>query len=256
MERFDFQSWMPGAFEGKPFGAGELEALEEEAGVGRCVVMPEARHKPDNDGLAARIEGRRRMVGCAAVNPLLGEEAVQELERAVLELGFRGLRLFPVEHGFPMDGGAVEPVLDKARELRVPVTLDGCRDNCEPARIASAAARFPEVPFIVDVGFRPSAPPASMKVPLPPEGRIAETAREVPNVYLGLTAMAAVELYCIKRLMGVCGPEKLVFGSNAPWGLPRLAVRGFEMVRLPRHQEEAVLGGTLAALYRLTGGET
>ena len=256
MERIDFQSWMPGAFDGRPFGPADLEALEEEAGVGRFVVMPEARHRPDNDGLAARIEGRSRMVGCAAVNPLFGGEAVEELERAVLELGFRGLRLFPADHGFPMDGEAVDPVLDKARELGIPVTVDGCREGCEPARIAAAASRFPEVPFIVDVGFRPSAPPASMRVPLPPEGRIAETAREIPNLYLGLTAMAAVELYCIKRLMGVCGPEKLIFGSNAPYGLPRLAVQGFELVRLPRHQEEAVLGGTLASLYRLSGGET
>ena len=254
MERIDFQSWMPGAFDGEPFGPGDLEALEEEAGVGRCVVMPGAGQRPDNAGLAARIEGRPRIIGCAAVNPLLGEEAVEELERAVRQLGFRGLRLFPADHGFAMDGEAVEPVLDKARELGVPVTVDGCRENCEPARIAAAAGRFPEVPFIVDVGFRPSAPPASMEVPLPPEGRIAETARDTANVYLGLTAMAAVELYCIKRLMGVCGPEKLIFGSNAPWGLPRLAVRGFRLVGWPRHQEEAVLGGTLAALYRISGG--
>ncbi len=255
MERIDFQSWMPGAFDGKPFGPGDLEALQEEAAVGRCVVMPEAEDRPDNDGLAARIRGRARMVGCASVNPRLGAQAVEELERAVVELGFRGLRLFPADHGYPVDGGEVDPVLDKARELGIPVTVDGCRENCEPARIAAGAARFPEVPFIVDVGFRPSAPPASMQVPLPPEGRIAETARETPNLYLGLTAMAAVELYCIKRLMGVCGPEKLVFGSNAPWGLPRLAVRGFEMVRLPRRQEEAVLGGTLAALYGISGEE-
>ena len=254
MERIDFQGWMPDAFDGKPFGPGDLVALEEEAGVGRCVVMPGAEDRPDNDGLAARIEGRSCMVGCAAVNPLLGGEAVEELERSVRDLGFRGLRLFPADHGFPMDGEAVDPVLDKARELGIPVTVDGCREGCEPARIAAAATRFSEVPFIVDVGFRPSAPPASMRVPLPPEGRIAETAREAPNVYLGLTAMAAVELYCIKRLMGVCGPEKLIFGSNAPWGLPRLAVRGFRLVRLPRRQEEAVLGGTLTALYGISGG--
>ena len=62
-----------------------------------------------------------------------------------------------------------------------------------------------------------------MKVPLPAEGRIAETARQTPNLYLGLTAMAAVELYCIKRLMGVCGPRKLVFGSNAPLRHPAVS---------------------------------
>ena len=118
MERIDFQGWMPDAFDGKPFGPGDLVALEEEAGVGRCVVMPGAEDRPDNDGLAARIAGRPRMVGCAAVNPRLGEEAVEELERAVRDLGFRGLRLFP----------AVEA---KGPEWDVAVTGVSCRQQVE-----------------------------------------------------------------------------------------------------------------------------
>ena len=251
--RTDFQTYLPSTYDGKPFGPEELSALEDEAQVDRCVVMPEAQTRPDNAGLAARIEGSPNLVGCAALNPTVGSEAVDELERAILQWGFRGLRLFPSAHGYPVDGDVVDPLLHKARDLGVPVTLDGCLHNCSPVQVGAVAGRYPEVNFIVDVGFRPSAPPVTMKVPLPAEGRIAETALQTPNLYLGLTAMAAVELYCIKRLMGVCGPRKLVFGSNAPYGIPLFAVRGFQLVRLSEPEEEAVLGGTLANLYRLSG---
>ena len=138
-----------------------------------------------------------------------------------------------------------------ARDLGVPVTVDGCRENCAPVQIARMAGWFPEVPVIVDVGFRPGAPPASLGQALPPEGRIAETAVETPNIYLGLTAMAAVELYLIKRLLTVVGPERLVFGSNAPYGIPTIAVEGFRLAQLGGQVEEGILGETLRQLYRL-----
>jgi predicted TIM-barrel fold metal-dependent hydrolase len=114
------------------------------------------------------------------------------------------------------------------------------------------AGWFPEVPVIVDVGFRPSAPPASLGQALPAEGRIAETALETPNIYLGLTAMAAVELYLIKRLLTVVGAERLIFGSNAPYGIPAIAVEGFRLAQLGDSVEEGVLGETLRQLYRLS----
>lgn len=250
--RFDFQTYLPQLYDGEPFGPAELTALEDEVGVERFVVVPEAAVQPDNSGLAQRLKDQPRAVGCAAVNPALGDGAVAEFERAVGELGFRGLRLFPADHGYPVDGELVRPLMEKARDLGVPVTVDGCREHCAPLQIARMAGWFPEVPVIVDVGFRPSAPPASLGQALPAEGRIAETALETPNIYLGLTAMAAVELYLIKRLLTVVGAERLIFGSNAPYGIPAIAVEGFRLAQLGDSVEEGVLGETLRQLYRLS----
>ncbi len=251
--RIDFQSYLPDSYDERPFGPDELRVLQDEAQVKRCVVMPAPQPQPDNAGLAARIRDQPEMIGCAAVNPTKGAQAVDDLQQAVSEWGFKGLRLYPASHGYDLDGEVVDPVLDKARALGIPVTVDGCRDHCAPRQVGAVAARFPDVSFIVDVGFRPSAPPAAMRVPLPAEGRIAETAQQTANVYLGLTPMVTVELYCIKRLMGVCGPQKLLFGSNAPYGVPLLGVRGFQLVNLPAQEEAAILGGTLANLYGLNG---
>ena len=249
--RVDFQTYMPRIYDGKPFGPKDLMALEDEAGVEQFVVMPEISPHPDNAGLAKRIKNNPRMIGCAAVNPALGDEAVAEFERSVRELGFKGLRLYPMLDGYPIDGKIVQPLLEKARDLGVPVTVDGCSENCMPVQIAAAARWFPEVPIIVDVGFRPAAPPVSLGLPPPPDGLIADVARESPNIYLGLTALAAAELYLIKRILGAIGTDRLVFGSNAPSGIPFLAVGGIQLARLGDAAEKAILGGTLRRIYKL-----
>jgi predicted TIM-barrel fold metal-dependent hydrolase len=133
----------------------------------------------------------------------------------------------------------------------VPVTTESCGENAWPVQIGRIAERFPDVNFIADIGFRPLAPPVSLGFDPPAEGRIADVARERPNVYLGLTAMAAVETYLIKRLLGAVGPEKLVFGSNAPSGLPRFAAGGIRRAGLGEKAERAILGETLGRLYGL-----
>ncbi len=140
----DFETFLPGEFDGLPFGPKGLEALADEAGVGRSLVFPETIRRPDNPGLAKRIKAHPRLIGCASVNPALGgEEAARELEMSVKDLGFRGVRLSPTLHRYPLDADIVLPVLAKARELRVPVTIDGDSEN---SQAVPDRGRRPEVP--------------------------------------------------------------------------------------------------------------
>ncbi|MSS70024.1 MAG: amidohydrolase [Candidatus Latescibacteria bacterium] len=253
--RVDFQTFLPGQFDGKPFGPEDLTALADEAGVERFVVMPETAERPDNAGLAARIKGEQRMVGCASVNPTRGEEAVREFEAAVKSFGFRGLRLSPFTHGYSIDGEVARPALEKAGELGVPVTMESCSEGCWPSQVARVAEQFPGVTIIADVGFRPLAPPVSLGLAAPREGRIADVALERPNVYLGLTALGAAETYLIKRLLGAVGTDKFIFGSNAPSGIPLFAIGGFQRAGLGEQAEAMIFGETLRRIYRLERGD-
>ena len=249
--RFDFQTFLPPVYEGKPFGPEGLTALADEAEVDQFVVMPETTARPDNAGLAGRIQGNPRMIGCASVNPALGGEAVRDFEAAVKSFGFRGLRLSPFSHGYPIDGEVVRPLMEKAGDLGVPVTTESCSEGCWPSQVARAAERFPGVTIIADVGFRPLAPPVSLGLAAPPEGRIADVARERPNVYLGLTALGAAETYLIKRLLGAVGTDKFIFGSNAPSGIPLFAIGGFQRAGLGERAEAMIFGETLSRIYKL-----
>jgi predicted TIM-barrel fold metal-dependent hydrolase len=249
VDRFDFQTYLPQQFDGQPFCIDDLLQLEDDAEVDRFVVMPEITDRPDNAGIADRIEGCARAVLCAAVNPAPGQEAVSDFRRSVDELGAKGLKLSPIVHGFGITDPAVEPLLTQAQSCGIPVTTESCDEGCHPAQITEVAERFPELTLIADVGFRPLAPPASLNQPPPPEGRIADVAASCPNVYLGLPAMATAETYLIKRILDAVGVEKLVFGSGAPWGVPAFSVGGVKQARLGAEAESMFLGGTLARLY-------
>lgn len=240
--RFDFQTFMPRIYDGRPFGPEELMELEDEAGVEQFVIMPETTSRPDNPGLAGRMKQNRRMVGCASVNPTLGDEAVKDLERAVKEFGFKGVRLSPVAHGYPLDGAMVYPLLEKARDLGVPVTVDGCAENCAPSQIASVAARFPEVKIIVDLGFRPHVTP-------PGTGEILDAAKRCSNLYLGITALTASEPHHLQSIVAAVGAERVVFGSNAPSGIPLFAVGGIQRAGLGERAEALIFGENLRRVY-------
>ena len=62
-------------------------------------------------------------VGFASVDPLKGEAAVTELERAVRALGLRGLKLHPTAQGFRPDDRAVYPLYETATALGIPMTV-------------------------------------------------------------------------------------------------------------------------------------
>ena len=211
------------------------------------MVIPEATILPDNSGLAKRIRSHPRMIGCAGVNPTFGPESVGELERAVKVLGFRGVRLSPVAHGYPVDAEIVLPLLEKARELGIPVTIDGDADNCKPSQIAAVVGRFPEVPFIMDTGFR-----APVRPPGEPAGlEMKEVMRKCPNLYLGLTALTTCQPAYLMSAIWVGGPERVVFGSFAPSGIPLFAVKGIEWAGLDPKAEALIFGETLRKLYKL-----
>lgn len=247
--RMDFQTYMPRIFDGKPFGPEELTALEDEAGIDLFVVFPEATPRPDNPGLAKLIASNPRMIGGASVNPKLGDEAVRELEMSVKELGLKGVRLSPVAHGYQIDNEIVYSLLEKARDLDVPVTVEnGDADNCSPSRIAAAAERFPEVPIILDMSYRS---PIYVYGP----GRrseMVELMQKCPNLYLGLTSLTTCQPPYLKASVLIGGAERVVFGSYAPSGVPLFAVKGIELAGLGPGAEALIFGENLKKLYKLS----
>ncbi|MDP6077250.1 MAG: amidohydrolase family protein [Acidimicrobiales bacterium] len=247
---FDFQTFLPAQFNGSPFGTDDLLYLADEAAVDRMVVMPAITSRPDNASLAASIRSTDRLVGCAAVNPASGQAAVDVLEESI-QLGLRGLRLSPATHQFEIDDATVDPLMEIARRQNVPVTTESCSHHCSPVQVANLADRFPDVNIIADVGFRPVAPPVSLGQPEPPAGRIADQALDRPNLFLGLTTLATAETYLIKRILDTISVDRLVFGSNAPTGIPCFSIGGVRQANLGEEAEALFLGNTLSGIYNL-----
>ncbi|HEX5503749.1 MAG TPA: amidohydrolase family protein [Thermomicrobiales bacterium] len=237
MPTMDFEAYLPtevGADERREALA-ELARLEDQAGIERAVVMPKPTPRPDNHALVATLGGDPRWVPCCQVAPN-APGAAAEVREAITALGCRMLKVMPALYNAPPAGAAVLALMDIARELGVIVNIHSGGNHSHPLEIGAVARRYPEVPIIMDhMGYRN-------------DGRAAIlAAQDNPNIYLG-TTIAAFEPPFVATALAEVGPERIIFGSNAPALYPDLAVESLRRARLGAEAEALIFGENLARL--------
>jgi predicted TIM-barrel fold metal-dependent hydrolase len=222
----------------KAWTAEKLAKLEREASIDLAVLVPEPTLCPDNVAVRNAAAQVSMFLPCACVNPQLEQEALEEFEMAVKEWGFRGLKLMPPKHGYRIVEDIIYPLLQKATELGVPVSIHSGQESCHPADIGFMALEFPDIPFIMDhMGYRYFVRQAIL------------AAKHAPNVYLATTAVP--EPNFIKNAVSKLGPERVVFGSNGPGMPPDLQLEVIRRAGLGAEAEALILGGNAARLYRI-----
>jgi predicted TIM-barrel fold metal-dependent hydrolase len=220
-----------------------LDSLCREAGVDRAVLMPSPTFRPRNRLVAEALQAaaprsRERFLGCALLNPHFGEDAVAELERAVREWGFRAAKLMPTLHAVGLAGSLAHPVMRKARELTIPVTIHSGESPAHPLEIGLLAEAFPDVPVVMDhMGYRNHV------------GAAIAAAKRTSNLYLMTTAV--MEPHCIRDAVRELGADRVVFGSNGPSVPPAVQLLVIRQVELSAADERKVLGENAARLLRL-----
>jgi hypothetical protein len=221
---------------GKSSNAEQLVTLEKDAGIDFAVLMPEPKLRPDNASMHTAVKDIKMFLPCACVNPNFGKEAVDEFETSVKEWGFRGLKLMPPKHGYRIVDQSVYPLLEKARQLSIPVSVHSSQEQCHPCDIGFMALEFPEVTFIMDhMGYRYFARQALL------------AAKHAPNLYLATTAVPEPEF--IKNAVKALGAERVLFGSNGPTMPPDIQIEIIRRVKLSPEAEALVLGGNAARIY-------
>ena len=119
-----------------PSDGGNLERLielfDEVSPDYSAVLFPPSRDvHPRNRGLheaLAAFPDKGRFIPCAYINPNL-YDAVDELETAVESYGFSGMKLMPTIHRYNVDSEVTRPVMEKARDLGIPVTIHSSGDG-------------------------------------------------------------------------------------------------------------------------------
>ena len=218
------------------------------AGVDRAVVVPmkpPGYHlAPANDRVAAAVAERpERLCGFARVDPNLGAEAVEELERAFSELGLRGLFLHPWEETFRISDPKVDPVVEVARRHGAPVVVAaGYPWLSEGLQVGELARRFQDVRFVATNG-----------------GQINISGLGQTDVELALTASANLSVQTagvyredfLENVVGRFGPDRLLFSSAFPMMDMRLEILRGRWMHVDEEARQAVLGGNAADLLGL-----
>ncbi len=259
MATVDFEAYLSEDYKnGTPFDIDVLLAMEDDAGIDVAIVMPANTsaspeftlyRQPDNLRVAHAIRGNRRCIGCATINPTLGAPNILAQFAIIDEFGFGGPKLMAVLHEYEVDDEIVDPIMEMTRERGLVASIHSGGGNVHPNRIGHIAARFPEVPIIMDHMGYPNATEEAIVV-----------AEAHPNVYLGTTILrffasdpSQARPLAVAQAVKRIGPERVVWGSNLPeYEHSALWCRqAIERLHLGAADERLIMGENLTRIYKI-----
>jgi predicted TIM-barrel fold metal-dependent hydrolase len=242
-------------------GDGGLEGLAQamtQAGVDRYVLLPvtgrKERASDMNRWSAAAAAADPRLIPFGVLHPL---GPVEEDVPLLLELGLRGVKLHPFIQRFSIDHRLTHELLARLEGQGLPVLVDTLFvsglvqakphmgwvveafnfKGCEPAEIARAAAAHPGINFIAAHGG--SLYGWDQLDPL----------MELDNVYFDISYLhGLIAPDQLVRIIRRKGPEKVMYGTDAPWRDAVAFRQWFEEMPLSAGEREQVAAGTLLAL--------
>jgi len=222
-----------------------------------------------NDYIAAVVQSNPDVfIGFASVNPNFRgpKKAVQELERAVNELGLTGLKLYPMYQDWsPADPVIAFPVFEKAEELGIPVLVhqagstrvDARMEHANPVLLDAAGRHFPDMQLII----------AHCGIPWIHEALFMLTKH--PNFYTEISYHIATVTreglyrFLLDAKQFFVPLEKIFFGTDYPGFLydpvhlsEKLMSVNEEAIRMgtpeiPQHELEGIMGDNFARLLGL-----
>lgn len=204
--------------------AAELLSTMDAEEIERAIVMPlkpvSYHFGPENDRIAdAVVRHPTRLAGFARVDPWQRDAATRELLRGLDELQLIGLYLHPFEEQFAANDELIFPLLDVLRDRALPLMLAGGYPGfSHPSQIGDLARQFPDLTIIATHGGQLNI----SGMLLADAGRML---RANPNVIMETSGIYREDF--IEDTVAELGPERVLFGSNAPY-----MDQGFEASRI------------------------
>lgn len=187
-----------------------------------------------------------RLVGLCLTTPRHGEAALEEVRRCIAS-GLRGIKLHPHLLGYyPIDGEIVYPLVELARELKVPILThsDANSKRCNPYQVVRLAQRFPDVPIIM----------AHMGMDSDFVHFVPALVKDVPNVYLDTSDTPNLPEFIFARPAKLI-PDRILFGSDGPTLSVEAELKKLEVAEalygLTREEKARILGLNACQLFGL-----
>lgn len=197
---------------------------------------------PDSNDYVAEIVRAypERFIGFATVDPWKGKMAVDEVERAVVELGLKGLKLHPVHQAFFPNDQRFYPLYQKCSDLGIPVLFHSGYSAAGTGMPGGGGLKLKysqPIPYFDDVAADFPNLTIIMAHPGWPwvDQQIA-VALHKPNVYIDLSGWSPKYIpEALIRDANTRLRDKVLFGSDYPYLPPERWLREFEA--LPIREE-------------------
>ena len=146
------------------------------------------------------------------------KRSVEELRRAIEELGLKGLKLIPPFQHFYPNHSFMKPLYEEVDRLGIPILIHtggedfpGLVKYCNPVYLDDVAKKFPNIRIVAaHMGSYPFG--VWFK-------EMMMIADENPNIYVDLAALRPrelVDLNLLELAIKYIGSEKILFGSDYP----------------------------------------
>jgi predicted TIM-barrel fold metal-dependent hydrolase len=196
-----------------------------------------------HDSIAAAVAtAPGRLAAFCWATPRLGSAGVVEVRRCLSELGYVGMELHGDLEQFNIDDEEVRPLARLASERGVPVSVHTqlAVRGCEPWRLVPLAEDFPDVRFVMghlgaDGGMLQSL-------------AAAKIASRVPNIAVEVSTTVTDPWATFSGPAEILGPERVLFGSDAPLHQPALNLLKMDLLEMPIEWRRAMIGGNVAAM--------
>jgi predicted TIM-barrel fold metal-dependent hydrolase len=219
-----------------------LLAQMAEAGVDKSCIMPVAYTdyafaiQEVREAVAAHPD---ELIGYARVNLNDEERAFDQLRRCLDEYGFRGVK---IHHGLG-DGFPTRRFMELMSEYGRPLLLHTTPDLQTIDAITHLARSYPMVPVVCGhMGGFGVYYPGFVKL-------CAVEAKRVENLYLD-TAFVLLHQW-IGMAVEICGPEKVLFGSDGPGMHPAIPLKQIELCHFSESERALILGKNAERLLGL-----
>lgn len=196
-----------------------------------------------------------RLVGMYSPHPDVAEHA-RELERAIKELGFKGVKLnSSLMHYYPEDP-RMRPFWEKANELKIPVLchagrnvedfkvqkLDSVRRFCEPNGFRPMVKAYPGITFIL-AHFAGAEDWWDIAV---------DVVTKNSNVYTDMSMMfERLSPQTITKFIKAVGAHKVLYGSDYPGYDSHVEISKLNALDLTDKEKIAILSENAVKVFKL-----
>jgi hypothetical protein len=216
------------------------------AGIEKSVVfaMSTTTRRSVEIAREAVAKSPERLIPYVYALPNYERSVLPEIERAISELGFRGIKVHAGE--CRLTDYISDPVFELAGKLGVPCLVDFAGDFAAARRIASKFVRTRLI--IAHLGQYLCTSAERLD-------RFIEIAEACGNVFLDISGVALP--WKVEDAVRRVGSDRVVFGTDGPHPAPdtasfaRLEVSKVNMLNLSPAEKEDVFAGTLSTLLRL-----
>ncbi|MFO8060298.1 MAG: amidohydrolase family protein [Bacillota bacterium] len=230
-----------------PFAGVDLDdflAMMDGSGIDHAVVFPlydrYGDYNPLNEEVRQAFTSHpTRLTGLFRVDPYLEHQTLDDVERALAEESFRGLKIHPrSDRTFIDESDRLDPLVEIAAAHDWPILIHtGDDPPCRPYMLFDLLRRHPGARFIMGHSGQRAYH----------EG--LWVAEHCPNVYMETSTLAHPQV--IQLILDTVGAERVLFGTDVPFGHPRVELVKYEVLELEPGVRNMVMAENAIRLWRL-----